>query len=407
MYRQILISCALTLASSCASYTADNADATVIATEVRARQGGSFTFEQAVAMAFRLNPELRALDARARAAGAAYEPLDMRGEYHSGREMLSLMVDPVALLNLGARGARNDALDAAAEAAAVELATARWLIAADLAEVFAIEAVLGSLTVPEIAVDPDAFERAGLASPVDAARVRAARAGATAERSALDAERARNLTLFRRLVGLPMSADALILPTMFAQAPDHRDVAILARPDLKLATARFRFADATFREAVAAQYPAVQIGPEFLFTGDPLEWMSVLHVPIGAAGRAEAAGLRREAARAELEAAFLEASREARDAELAIAAAEAEAAAARAAMTASREQLAAALTAVDVDVDAFAQVAHVAATAVRDTTRRRMAEITRRRALHDLDVAHGWPAVVLEPAKTSSGGLQP
>lgn len=402
MYRQSVILSALLGASlyaplgSCVTYVADDADASRVASEVAERADGAFTFEQAIEAAYRHNPELRALASRARSAGADLEPFAIQGEYRSGRDMLGVMIDPVALLDLGPRGAANEALDGAAAAAATALVTGRWRVAAELAEVFATEAVLDTLSVPVIDVDPDAFERAGLASAVDAALLRAARAGAIAEHEALRAERERNLARFRRLLGLPADARARIAPSTFGTAPVHAEHALLARPDLTLATARFRVADAEFRAAVAAQYPSLMIGPEFPLSGGPLEWMAVLRLPLGATGEARAAQHRRDAARAELEAAYLDATRQVRDAEIAVTAAQAAAESARLALETSSMRMTAALAALQVEVDAFARVAEAANMVVADTRARRVAELGRRLALLELDVAYGWPAVVTE-----------
>lgn len=391
MYRHTLIlPCVASVLGSCVSYTADDVDPASIAAEVRQREGGQFTFEQALALAFRQNPELRAAAARARAAGADLEPFALQGEYRSGRKMLGVMVDPIALLDLGPRGAQNAVLDAEAAAAVVELAHARWRVAAGLAEVVAIELGLAELAVPVIAVDADAYERAGLASVVDAERVRAAKAMAAAERLALDTERERNRTRLLRLLGLPMTADVRIA-TPVIDPPVRDDAALLRRPDLALATARFGTADAEFRAAVAAQYPTLMIGPEFPLGTSAVEWMSVVRLPIGAWGRARAAHANREAARADLEAAFLDASRQARDLEVIVAETGARAQAAHAALLASAGRLAAALTAVEVDVDAFAMVAEAAGMTIRDTAARRQAELAHRRASNELDVAYGWP----------------
>ncbi|MCA8949435.1 MAG: hypothetical protein KDE27_08020, partial [Planctomycetes bacterium] len=329
MYRQSVVLGAL-LVSSCVTYVADDADVQTVAAEVATRDGGRFTFDRAVAAALDQNPELRALTARARAAGADLAPFDVLGQYRSHVDTLAVMVDPIALLDLGPRGAANELLDREAAAAVVELANRRWRVAAELAEVFAVEAVLTGLEPPAVEVDTDAFERAGLASVVDAAIVRAARSAAAAERATIAAERDRNRARFRRLLALPDAAEVTLVPSPNGTSAPHTDAALLTRPDLALALARFRVADGAFRTAVAAQYPTFAIGPEIPLNGNPLEWMATLRLPVGGWGRADAARERREAARAELEAAYLRAAEEATAADLTAAAADADAVAARA-----------------------------------------------------------------------------
>ncbi|MCR9247975.1 MAG: hypothetical protein NXI31_23335 [bacterium] len=387
----------LALGSSCVSYVADAANPAAMATGLRERSGGSFTFEAAVELAYRQNPELRALAAEARANAADRTPFEVLGQLRTNSDYLAVMVDPLALLDLGPRGAANAALAERASVAAVDLVRARWRVAADIAETFAIEAVLASLPkLPDVNVDPTAFESAGLAATVDVARLRAANARLAAEDAAIESARSRNRARFCALVGLPPTAEVLLLVGMFHRAPLREERALLARPDVVLALAKFDRADAEFRAAVAAQYPAIALGPDIPLAGNPLEWMAMLRVPIGAAGRAEASRERREASRARLETALLMAMRELHDEQRNVTAELARAQAARAAANASRSRLDAASAAVAVEVDAFAELARAAEQASRDAVALREAELARRLALHRVDVAYGWPAVVRE-----------
>src|SRR5262245_44975208 len=156
------------LAGGCVAYVADDADVSTVAAEAHQRSGGTFTFAAALAAALRQNPELLALEAKARAAGAVTQPLEVQSEYRSDDEMLAVMLDPIALLGLGARGAARGLADAATAEAVAALTAERWRVTAAIAETFVMDAALRMLYVPDLAVDATAFERTGLASPVAA-----------------------------------------------------------------------------------------------------------------------------------------------------------------------------------------------------------------------------------------------
>jgi len=391
--RSVLLLCLTLPATSCVSYTTDPTDPVTIATEVRQRRGGRFTFAQAVQTAFRQNAELRTLAAKARGAGAVVEPTELQAEWRSDDDMLAVMIDPVAMLDLGARGAANSEAHAAAEEAVLALAAGRWQTAGALAEIYEVGRALAALAVPSLALDADAYQRAGLASPLAADQLRAAQARANAERIELDQTRERLLADFRRLIGLPEYEPVELVPSdpAWLRQPEATDQALLARPDLAVAAATFRTADAAFRRAVLEQYPSLMIGPDIPLLGAPLQAMAVLRLPIGASGRAIAARERREAARAELEAVCLEASRQAHHADADLAAAEANAEAAMAGQRASENMLAGALIEARVDGDAFERVANAAAMAMRDTMERRAAALELARARVRRAVAYGWP----------------
>lgn len=392
-----------TLAATCGAcvpYSPAPADPAAVAATVRARPGGTFTRTQAAALALHQNATLQALEARVRAAGAVTVPLELAGEWRSESDMIALMLDPVALLGQGARGASLNVVDAAAAAAADELATARWQVAAAVAEAFAVDAALRDATPPNVTVDLEAFARAGLAAPVALARVRAATTRAAAEQVEIEAERARNRSALAELLGLApdatiaFAAEHAQLPT-----PPREERALLRRPDVVLAAARFALADAEFADAVAAQYPALMVGPELPLVGGSLAAMATLRLPLGAHGLAVAARERREAARAELTAQWLAASRDAHDTAIEADAAAARERAAQAAATASREDLHSAQVAllVDADPDAFARLADAAAMAVRDDSEARAAAVVLARAHVRAAVAAGWPRVEEAP----------
>lgn len=384
---------ALSLAA-CVGYRADDADARTVAAELRSRAGGTFTWSSALATALRQNPDLLALEAEARAAGAAIPPTDLEGEYRGDTERLALLVDPIALLGLGARGAAADLAASEAAAAAERLALARWRTFAAIVETFAIDETLTALPAPAIDIDARQFASAGLAAPAATARLQAATARLAAERTALDAEREANRARLRELLGLPATAEVTFatdgrLPIAQPTGTD----AILGRPDLAVATAEFRVADAEFRRAVADQYPSLQLGPDIALKGDMLDVMAVVRLPIGASGPAAAAGERRDAARARLAAAWLRADNEASSAERMLAAARAIDDATAAGLQASLRALTVGKVAAQVDDDGFERLADAAAMVARDATERREAAVSRARAEINRATAFGWPTV--------------
>jgi outer membrane protein TolC len=247
--------------------------------------------------------------------------------------------------------------------------------------------------VPDLGVDVADFERAGLASPIAADQVRAAQARVAAEALELAREAEANRASLRSLLGLPAGT-----PVEFAAShgellrqPQATDAAVLTRPDVALAVARFRVADAEFRAAVADQYPSLMLGPEFPLRGDPLELMAVLRLPIGMAGRAEAARERREAARATLAGAYVQASNGASTAERELAATAAGETAATLSLRASTKDLATARVALQVEIEGFERFAKAATMIVRDTMEHRAATTALVRAKVQRAVAYGWP----------------
>ena len=393
MYSRWILVFAGALASGCVAYVADDATASTVAAEAAQRSGGTFTFATALAKALRQNPELQALEAQARAAGALTQPLELQSEWRSDDDMLAVMLDPIALLGLGARGGAAGIADAAAAAAVADLAAGRWRITAAVAETFVLDAALRSLSVPDLAVDANEFQRVGLASPIAAEQVRAAQARAAAETLELARETESNRATLRNLLGLPAGATVEFAATdaVLLQQPEATDAAVLARPDLALATARFRVADAEFRAAVRDQYPALMLGPDIPLSGGSLETMAILRLPIGMAGRAEAARERREAARATLAAAYVQASNAASQAERGLAAAAAGETASSLTLRASTRDLATARLALQVEIDAFDRFARAAAMVVRDTMEHRAATQALVRARMQRAVSYGWP----------------
>ena len=379
---------------SCVSYERDETSPEIIASAVAARQGGTFSVEAAIELAMRQNPRLRSLAAKVHAADASMTvPLLTNLEARGRSKSIAAMVDPVALLGLGPRGAAIDVAETRLVEAIKQLAVARWHTAASIVEEFHVHTVLNQLQVADIGLDIDAFEQSGLASPLAALQLQAAQAKAQSERVAIATARSNNLTRLRNLLALPDSAELklLAIPDGWIQQPEGTNTEILLRPDIALYAAKFEVADAEFKEAVAAQYPSAQIGPNVSLTGDPLRAMAMIRLPIGMHGLAEAARQRREAARTELEAVFLEAVREASINSQRFAATSALATATNAAKHASNTAIDAGRIAIEVELDAFANFAILASTAMHNTMENRQAAIANARAEVRRAAAYGWP----------------
>jgi outer membrane protein TolC len=384
----------LLLPLGCVAYQSDAADVATIAAEVAAREGGSFTFDAAVLRTLRQHPELRAAEARARAAGAARTvPLPATGEWRGRNEAVGVMLDPIALLGFGPRGAAIEAAEARAVEAATQLAVARWRALGELAEAFALHHVATTLPTPELDLDVAAFERSGLASPVAAAMLRAATARARSERLELARLGRDQLARLRHLLGLPATAALDVQtdePSVEVRGDDRE---LLARPDLALAVARFEVADRDFRKAVTDQYPSFQIGPNVSLRGDPLRAMGMLNIPFAMHGLAAAARDRREAARHDVEDALLEARREASVARDELQTAAANRDAARSALTARQTAFDAARAALEVEPDAFQPFARAASEYLQAIAEHRRASSAHAVATVRFATAHGWPRV--------------
>lgn len=357
------------------------------------RHVGALTFDQAVALAMAHNGEIQAREAECRAAGLDVMPTELQAQLQ--QESLALMIDPFALLGLTQRGASSFLAENRAVEAAAALAQTRWRVVAGIAEVFAHHRALDGLQqVPLIAVDSEVFATAGLASPVAIDQVRGAAAAADAERHAIDTEKATQIAELRQMLGLsPASELDLVLPPAdWPQVPPADEETLLRRPDLALALARYRTADAEFRKAVADQYPSLMIGPDVPLRGGTIDPMAVLRLPLGASGPAEAARERRNAARSRVSDALALAANEASSWAAQHETAVVRERAARASARASAHAFAAATAALQVEVDAFERVSEKAPMAVRDTMEAREAAVAAARARVRSAVAAGWPA---------------
>jgi outer membrane protein TolC len=380
--------------ASCVSYERDDATPQSIAAIIDARVGGTFSVDQAIDVALRQNPRLQALTARLRAADAATTvPLPVRANWLGRNESVEALIDPIALLGLGPRGAAIDRAESRVLEAAAQLVVQRWQTIAGVVTEFHIHKALQELQVADLDLDVESFERAGLASPVAAMQLRAAQARSHSEQIELTRERSDNLARLRELLGLPDHAQLTITAIVddWLQQPEGTAREIVTRPDLSLAAARFEVADAEFYQAVTEQYPSLKLGPNISLIGNPLRAMAMLQIPIGMQGLAEAARERREATRSELESAFLHARREASLSQQQLIATQAVAAATAAGLRSSTAAFDAAGASIEVEVDAFAKFANAATKVMRNTMEHRRAVLARVRAEVQRASAYGWP----------------
>lgn len=387
---------AAVVACACVSHDPIPMGPDAAAAQLAAVPGGRFDLPRALAHALLHNPRLQALEAEVRAAGDDLPALDVEVEVRGGEEMLAPMIDPVAWLGLGPRGAAVTTVDARRQAAIAQLALARWEVAREVVTAFAIDAALEGLAPVAIPVEAAPFATSGLASPVAVARLEAARLGARAEAMAVVAMRESNREALGALLGLGAETECEVeAPVVFpfaSVAVEELDEALRRRPDVLTAVAALEQADAEFREAIAAQYPSLRVGPEIGWA-DGTMWnaMGYLVLPVFADGPARAARERRVARAAALRGALASARAEAVDAMLAHDVDEARQDAARAAATASAAALAAALAAVANEPDAFEPLSESAAMAVRDASERRMAALDAARSRVRAAFATGWP----------------
>jgi hypothetical protein len=380
----------LFLVPACVSYREAPVDLEETSRELSKRAVPEVDVAAAVGYAHAHSPDLQRLRAEARAVGLDVPPFGVGAGVDQHNEEVTLGIDPVELVR---RGAAAKAAHARQVEALAALREEERRIAAGIAECFLVEAVLATRALPAEAPDPHAFARAGLASDAAAAQARAAREARAAEELAVSAERVSNLARLRRLMGLPADAELSLSlpPAPYPLLPEWGRERLLKRPDLAVALARYGTADAELREAVRNQYPSIEIGPAFRWSGSDWGTFAELRVPVGASRQARAAEERREAARRSVEAALLAAEEEAtaRDAELRAAvakarAAGAEAEAARAGFDASRARL-------EVDGDAFEDAAFKGAMAVAAAADARESAVAEARARIAYASAYGWP----------------
>ena len=392
MKRRLL--CLITIPiAACVAYRPQPVELAAVADEVAARRVQTLDFPAAVAHARAHSPELKTLAAQARAAGFEVPPVNVSATTNLGGSHGAVLTDPIALLRLGPRGAATKLADARQAEILTALAEEERRIAAAVAEAFLLERTLRTLGAPPIEIDAAAFHSAGLASDVDRDRVAAARRGQQAENLTVAAERRANFARLRRLLALgPQAELELVLPVGdFPALPEPKRENLLRRPDLAVALARYKTADAALRKAVADQYPSIVIGGTLEFDGGDLGGLGAIRVPLGADKPARAAIERREAARLQVEAVLLQAQQEAGER-----AAQYEAARARADATAVAAQVTAAalrssVVRLEVESDAFREAAQNANKAVFTAGLAREAALEEARARVGLAAAYGWP----------------
>jgi outer membrane protein TolC len=311
---------------------------------------GAIAYLDAIRWALEHNPELRALRLRACVAGSlgAAEPVEFgAGRGSDERTEAGLSVDALSVLGLRTR-ATDRALARARgdEGYAAYLAGARSL-AGDLAELYAVDAALAALPpVDSPTSDARVFVEAGLDAPAAEAAAEATAAEAGVERE----ERARQRREVRRSVGrlLGANVDGLELvpaATDWPRPPAATDAAVVAgHPGVQRVVAAFEVSDRELRRAVAAQFPSLVLEPEVAADPTALFGMVRLRLPVGAGREVRAAEMAREAARAEVDAAVLEAVARAKAAGAELAQTELVTRAARARLSAAQRLLAATRT---------------------------------------------------------------
>ncbi len=353
--------------TSCVAYRPAPVDYATTAAAIDAYPGGRLDFDAAYARALATHHEILRLNALARAAGDDLTPASVTVSANTRDEMSGAMADPLALAKAGQRGAEARVRACERDEILAELRVEELTLAADLAEAFLVERTLAGWRVPAIDLDAASFRDAGLASDAAAAMLEAARASADAERREIAALRESNLARIRHLLPLGPDARLEIVPPP-EDFPAIDETPIEERPDLQYALARYRTADAVFRQKVVDQYPSLEIGSEIGFDGRGLGGVAAVRLPVGASAPARAAEQRREAARAEVEGALLTAREEIVEARQAYETALARARASALSRHGMEAAYAAALARIEVEPDAFDPAADIAGRAVAEAT---------------------------------------
>ena len=131
MSARFILTLFIPVLTSCVSYEREEASPQSVADTVAARTSGVLSIDAAIQLALDQNPELRALEARARGAAAATTvALPTQGEWRGRNEVVGIMLDPIALLGIGPRGAAISAAEAQHVEAMQALAVGRWRVIA-------------------------------------------------------------------------------------------------------------------------------------------------------------------------------------------------------------------------------------------------------------------------------------
>ncbi len=357
------------------------------------------TYEAAVAFAIEHNPDLAALRAHAMAVNVdpPREPVEGSGGVDSDhRGEIGISVDALSLLGLGTRpyevalacARRNEAYMAHHERARA--------IAGEIAEVLSVERALGALAEPEYRVDVSAFVRAGLEA--GSAETAAAATGAAwkAEQAERVAERTSTRLAWIRALGLPSGSQVRVVPVPAAwpEVPEPSPAALVAsRADIQRRIAAFEAADRELRLAVRGQYPSLILEPGLAFDPATLFGAVKLRLPTGMSGAVRAAESAREAARAEVESAVLDALREAGEARARWTAAGAALSAARKRVDASSALLASSRLRLEVASGSPVETVLAADAVVDAAAGLRAATVEEARARTRAARAAGWPGL--------------
>jgi len=390
--RRNLLLLGVLIAGGCVSYEEQPVEWDDVSATVAQRNPGTLTFGEALVYARTHNPELKRLRAEAEAAGLDGPPTYINLLANTAESKALGFVDPIALLKLGPRGARARAAHERELAMMAELRARDLEVAAGIAEAYLIERVLLETATPAVDADPDMFARAGLASSADRARVAYAREKERAERATVTAMRQENAARLGVLLGVgPQAQMQMVVPEDREFPPLPRAADVMARPDLAVALARYAVADAEFRVAVYDQYPTFALGP--VYNWELLRWGLFLpvRIPVGAAGPARAASLRRDAARLQVEQTLVAAQQDARASRARFDWTSAQDAAARTGAEAAAFDLKSALVHLEVTPDAFGHLAKAAPDAVDRMANARKASLVAARARVALARAYAWP----------------
>ncbi|MBK9385542.1 MAG: TolC family protein [Planctomycetes bacterium] len=375
-----LVVCGAFLLAGCESYEAAPVELAAIGREL-AQSDVPVELDLAGALRFaeERDPELRRRAHEARAALLDVPGFELMYSMGTRDGMADLTIDPAELFGLLQRGAAFDSAEAERALLVAEWQEARWRLGTELAAIFLSAQRLEQLAPPRFDVDERAFESAGLASPNAVARLRSARLAAELEQQELAAERERLRARFARRLGVPRER----CPRLRFDAGDEDEflaraqlvVDFAARPDLRVAEARYLRAEAALYEASAAQYPRLRVGPEWMIGSSSWGGMFQVYLPLDAGGPVRAARERREAARAELDATWLAAEEELWILEQDLALASARVQQLEAATHAAELALQSARAELELDAAAFEMVAERAAMWARDSGERRMASL--------------------------------
>ncbi len=372
------------LLGACVSYKAAPVDVEATVLDAPAPPGGALPYDKAVEWAVLHNPDLLALRKRAAAVNVSVPPVppELEAGWDSDRNPEAVLVlDVFSLLGIGRRGADKALARARLNEATMRHHERAWEIAAEIAEAYEIERVLGTLPLPKAAFDATPYVRAGFAPASAEAVMRAAAESVRAEGERREAERAANRLSLLRLLGASPLAEIEIATAPWPEppAPEWRSI-LKARADLQRQLASYEVAEGVFRRAVAEQYPALVISPSV--GGDPKGLFGAVGIalPVGASKKARAAESARDAARLELQGAVLDAVRDAEVARHDAAAAASGLAAARARRAAQEEILRTALAELEGRSGSFLDVVFAVEGLIDAATSEREAAIDEARA---------------------------